>query len=265
MTDVALRSQQDSLTRLYSVGGECCGASVSVEAAFYVNGFALSAPHCASYVLRVFTMPTCVPGCTSGYRKSETARHFFCAPRDTDQRAAWDHAIPRADKKLSNTSRVCDVHFHEEDILKTFTHIINGKKVEIARGKWSVVEGCAPQIFPNLPAYLSKPTTRKRKLRDRSGTLSGISSAKKERLSPSTSPEEGEVSSDMPSTSGVISLQDIENVCLPAACWRKVVENGETGRFVAFFVLKEDKRALFVEKCVVVAEDMTITVSGRGR
>ncbi|KAH6941776.1 hypothetical protein HPB50_023582 [Hyalomma asiaticum] len=69
----------------------------------------------------------------------------------------------------------------------------------------------------------------------------------------------------MPSTSGVISLQDIENVCLPAACWRKVVENGETGRFVAFFVLKEDKRALFVEKCVVVAEDMTITVGGRGR
>ncbi|KAH6935928.1 hypothetical protein HPB50_011478 [Hyalomma asiaticum] len=220
VTDVALRSQQDSLTRLYSVGGECCGASVSVEAAFYVNGFALSAPYCASYVLRVFTMPTCcVPGCTSGYRKSETARHFFCAPRDTDQRAAWDHAIPRADKKLSNTSRVCDMHFHEKDILKTFTHIINGKKVEITRGKWNLVEGCVPQIFPNLPAYLSKPATRKQKLRDTSGTLSGISSAKKERLSPSTSPEEGE----------------------------------------------EDKRALFVERCVVVAEDMTITVSGRGR
>lgn len=38
-----------------------------------------------------------------------------------------------------------------------------------------------------------------------------------------------------------------ENVCLPAVCWRKVVENGKTGRSVAFFVLKEDKRTLFVD------------------
>lgn len=100
------------------------------------------------------------------------------------------------------------MHFHEEDILNTFTHVINGKKVEIARGKWSLVEGCVPKIFPNLPAYLLKPATKKRKLPDRSGTLSRISSAKKDRLSASTAPEESEVSSDVPSKSGVISLQD---------------------------------------------------------
>lgn len=67
------------------------------------------------------------------------------------------------------------------------------------------------------------------------------------------------------SLNGVISLQDIENNFSPAACWRKVVENDATGRFVAFLVLKEENKALFVEKCVVVTEDMSVTVSCRGR
>ncbi|KAH8027288.1 hypothetical protein HPB51_004115 [Rhipicephalus microplus] len=81
-------------------------------------------------------MPTCcVPGCTSGYRNdtSPSVRHFFSAPSDERLRAAWNRAIPRADKDLTTKSRVCSIHFHDQDIRKTYVHVINGETVEIPR------------------------------------------------------------------------------------------------------------------------------------
>ncbi|KAH7986334.1 hypothetical protein HPB52_025040 [Rhipicephalus sanguineus] len=62
-----------------------------------------------------------MPGCASGYRKdaSSSDRHFFYAPTDVSLRAAWNKAVPRAGKELTATSRVCDLHFHQQDILKT--------------------------------------------------------------------------------------------------------------------------------------------------
>ncbi|KAH6919924.1 hypothetical protein HPB50_029086 [Hyalomma asiaticum] len=113
-------------------------------------------------------MPTCyVPGCTSGYRKdaSSSDRHFFYAPSDLGLRSAWNRAIPRADKELTTKSRVCDLHFHEQDILKTYVHVIDGKTIEIPRGKWSLAKDAVAKVFPNLPAYLSKPPAKKRKPR----------------------------------------------------------------------------------------------------
>lgn len=62
-------------------------------------------------------MPTCcVPGCASGYRKdaSSSDRHFFYAPTDVSLRAAWNKAVPRADKEL--TAR-------EEELSKVISQI----------------------------------------------------------------------------------------------------------------------------------------------
>ncbi|KAH8036422.1 hypothetical protein HPB51_000405 [Rhipicephalus microplus] len=108
-------------------------------------------------------MPTCcVPGCTSGYRNdtSPSVRHFFSAPSDERLRAAWNRAIPRADKDLTTKSRVCSIHFHDQDIRKTYVRVINGETVEIPRGKWSLVEGALPKVFPNLPSYLQSQRRR---------------------------------------------------------------------------------------------------------
>ncbi|KAH7982633.1 hypothetical protein HPB52_006213 [Rhipicephalus sanguineus] len=116
-------------------------------------------------------MPTCcVPGCASGYRKdaSSSDRHFFYALTDVSLRAAWNKAVPRADKESTATSRVCDLHFHQKDILKTYVHVIDGKSVEIPRGKWSLAKDAVPKVFLNLPAYLSKPPEKKRKPRCKS-------------------------------------------------------------------------------------------------
>lgn len=104
----------------------------------------------------------CVLGCTSGYRNDvdSSARHF-CAPSNATLRSAWNRAIPRADRELSAKSKVCDLHFHEQDILKCYVHFINGQTVEVPRGKWTLAEGAVPKVFPNLPSYLSKPPEKK--------------------------------------------------------------------------------------------------------
>ncbi|KAH9377470.1 hypothetical protein HPB48_000687 [Haemaphysalis longicornis] len=102
-------------------------------------------------------MPTCfVSGCISS-NKSNTDRHFFSAPKDATVRSLWNKAIPRADKELSTKCKVCDCHFHEQDIDKGYVHTINGNTVQTPRGKWSLVDGAIPSVFPNLPSYLSKP------------------------------------------------------------------------------------------------------------
>ncbi|KAH7944217.1 hypothetical protein HPB52_017421 [Rhipicephalus sanguineus] len=62
-------------------------------------------------------MPTCcVPGCASGYRKdaSSSDRHFFYAPTDVSLRAAWNKAVPRADKELTD---------REEELSKVISQI----------------------------------------------------------------------------------------------------------------------------------------------
>ncbi|CAN7995555.1 unnamed protein product [Ixodes hexagonus] len=211
-------------------------------------------------------MPTCcVPGCTSGYRANKTSRHFFWALRDPVLRAAWDRAIPRLDRKLSDKSRVCDLHFHPEDILKTYTHIIDGKMVEIARGKWSLAEGSQPKVFPNLPTYLSKPPVKKRKLPDRERSRPETSDRKKDRTDLTRVSEECASNFDVPVTNDVPTMTDIEEVNLPSSSWRKMMQHDSTGSYVAFFELKAEKKVLLVEKCVIVGNDMSVTVSSRGR
>lgn len=211
-------------------------------------------------------MPTCcVAGCTSGYRANKTSRHSFWAPRDPDLRAAWDRAIPRRDRKLSDKSRLCDLHFQPEDILKTYTHIIDGKKGEIARGKWSLAEGSQPKVFPNLPTYLSKPPVKKRKLPDRERPRPDTSARKKDRTDLTRVSEECASNFDVPVTNDVPTMTDIEEVSLPSSSWRKMMQHDSTGSYVAFFELKAEEKVLLVEKCVIVGNDMSVTVSSRGR
>lgn len=63
-----------------------------------------------------------------------------------------------------NQSYVFNVHFYVEDITKTYTHFIEGEKVETERGKWSLVQGTVPKIFPDLPPYLSIPPAKKKEI-----------------------------------------------------------------------------------------------------
>src|ERR1700733_3004333 len=108
-------------------------------------------------------MPTCwAPGCTSGYRSNSDKRHFFKVPSDSEILAVWKRRIPR-DGNLLTKHSICDIHFEDQFILKKYTHIINGEKVEMDRGKWELTKDAVPTIYPNLPKYLSLKTPKSRK------------------------------------------------------------------------------------------------------
>lgn len=109
----------------------------------------------------------CVPGCTSGNRRDENIanRHFFYVPCDVTLRSAWNKAVARVDRRLTDKSRVCDLHFREQDILKTYVHVINGETVHIPRGKWCLAKDAVPKVFPNAAASCSKPPGKKRRSR----------------------------------------------------------------------------------------------------
>lgn len=64
------------------------------------------------------------------------------------------------DKKEDNAhvlhkSFVCDSHFSEEFIVKYDSFLIEGKRVEIPRDRWTLKSEAVPHIFPGLPKYLS--------------------------------------------------------------------------------------------------------------
>ena len=113
-------------------------------------------------------MPSCfVPGCKSGYEKSETVRRFFKPPNDKDTFLKWQKAIPRKDRVLSIKSYVCNNHFSDEMIIKSDKFVINDQEVELPRQNWRLKPKSVPHIFPNLPKYLTtqvkerKPVKRK--------------------------------------------------------------------------------------------------------
>lgn len=63
---------------------------------------------------------------------------------------------------MTKTCKVCDVHFQEADIVKTYKHVINGETVEIDRGIWALKSDVVPCLFPNLPSYLSSQRKKRR-------------------------------------------------------------------------------------------------------
>lgn len=65
---------------------------------------------------------------------------------------------------LKPIHRLCELHFEERYILKTYTHVINGQTVETPRGRWDLQNDAIPTLFPNIPKYLSSkaPASRVR-------------------------------------------------------------------------------------------------------
>ena len=107
-----------------------------------------------------------VPGCKSGYKTCSDKVSFFQPPSDPVLLSQWQRAIPRGDLVLTRKDRVCEKHFSPELIERKYTLNIGGQSVEIDRGKPRLSVEAVPHLFPNLPAYLSKPrTSNKRKKR----------------------------------------------------------------------------------------------------
>ncbi|XP_049522524.1 uncharacterized protein LOC125945020 [Dermacentor silvarum] len=120
----------------------------------------------------VLTMPssrssTCfVPGCKGGYRSCSEKLSVFKAPKDLSRREQWARNIKRADKELTRDSVVCERHFDESFIERTYRHVINGEVVEIPRDRPRLSDDAVPTLFPDAPKYFTKKAPVKRKDRN---------------------------------------------------------------------------------------------------
>ena len=92
-------------------------------------------------------MPTCfVSGCTSGCRGNSEKRKFF-KPDSESCTILWEKVIPH-DGNFTATSRVCDKHFHDDDIIKEefIINLPNGQKHVIETDRWILKPGSQPKF-----------------------------------------------------------------------------------------------------------------------
>lgn len=131
----------------------------------------------------------CVPGCKTGYKLKSCedskvknpraiSRHIF--PADVDLKRKWIRAIPRSTENQEPTknSRVCGLHFLEEDFIlysqdddMLKKEGLESKSLERRRLK----DNAIPSVFPNLPSYLTQE-----KAKERSSTTSSSSRFERE-------------------------------------------------------------------------------------
>lgn len=57
---------------------------------------------------------------------------------------------------------VCSRHFDQQ----IFKPVVNGENLEFERQLPSLTDDAVPPVFPDAPAYLTKPIPKKRKVRD---------------------------------------------------------------------------------------------------
>ncbi|XP_072142405.1 uncharacterized protein [Dermacentor andersoni] len=100
----------------------------------------------------------CAPNCKSNYDGGQSVRvHKF--PSDRATREAWTRAVPRKDFSPTKYTVLCEKHFLPSDYLKTtsYTDVKTGKVVEVAMKNMRLKKTVVPSLFPNCPAYLSRP------------------------------------------------------------------------------------------------------------
>ncbi|KAH7940094.1 hypothetical protein HPB52_021777 [Rhipicephalus sanguineus] len=107
-----------------------------------------------------------VQGCKSGYKSCKETRSLFRAPIEPERLAEWSRKIPRRDRPFDHACVVCERHFDERFIERTFRTKIKGEIVEIPRDRPLLTKDAVPTIFPEAPKYYTKKLPKKRKERN---------------------------------------------------------------------------------------------------
>nr|CAH7731460.1 unnamed protein product [Callosobruchus chinensis] len=112
----------------------------------------------------------CVPNCSGNYGYGDAPKvTVFSFPEDENLRKEWLQAIPRANFVPSNTSKVCELHFQEHEIIRDVEKLNKktGESSNIPLKRLRLKVGAIPSKFSNCPKYLSKPTCSVRKSRNK--------------------------------------------------------------------------------------------------
>lgn len=110
---------------------------------------------------------TCfVPLCRSGYRSNPEKVSMFAVPSDPVRLLEWERLIRREDRKLTPTCVICERHFEDSHVERTFKVTVDGIVNELARERPRLKPDAVPTVFDNYPRHLLPKKTSKRKVRN---------------------------------------------------------------------------------------------------
>ncbi|KAH8009882.1 hypothetical protein HPB51_021680 [Rhipicephalus microplus] len=104
-----------------------------------------------------------VPYCNTGYKSCKEKFSLFTPPHDQARLEAWRRAIPRKDRVLQRTHRVCEKHFAPHFILKMWSAKLNDHVLMSGNRRAGLSKDALPTIFEGAPSYLSKKMKTPRK------------------------------------------------------------------------------------------------------
>lgn len=123
-------------------------------------------------------------GCKSGYDSSRPAKSenisFFSYPRKNQELCdKWVKANPRQDFKVTNSSKLCSLHFHDSDFVEERRDSNNSRKHKKAAClntnkplRRYLKPDVVPSIFRNAPSYLSKSSSKRKRKTSKATTES---------------------------------------------------------------------------------------------
>ncbi|XP_077508835.1 uncharacterized protein LOC144120336 [Amblyomma americanum] len=177
-----------------------------------------------------------VPGCKSGYRSCPVKASLFRAPIAAARRELWARNIKRADKELTSDCVVCERHFEEKFIERTFRHVIGGKVVDIPRDRPHLKDDAAPTVFPDAPKYFTKKAPTKRK--ERNLCEQKAPSSKRRKLH---AVADAQLPTQQDADDSIVAVPDAQddsqeadlhyfcgNLYLPDGCWSKLRLSAES-------------------------------------
>ncbi|TGZ47804.1 Uncharacterized protein DBV15_12633, partial [Temnothorax longispinosus] len=93
-------------------------------------------------------MACCVKGCSSrGGRKGDKKKSLF-TPRTNDMFISWYNIMCTKNVQIKKSSRICELHFKSEDIIKKDAFLQkDGTVIYVKRQKPKLKEGAIPSIF----------------------------------------------------------------------------------------------------------------------
>ncbi|KAH9383528.1 hypothetical protein HPB48_025100 [Haemaphysalis longicornis] len=175
----------------------------------------------------------CVPRCRGNYKNGSKVR-IFRFPKDEELRQKWIRAIPRENYLPTENTRVCELHFHPEDITTetSYTDDSTGRTVTAPLPHARLLPGAIPSIFPDCPKYLT--SQRSAREAPEAKRLRLESSALQKALQQSAETFQHEVEEDR-----IQSLKDLADYvrCNSSAFWHAIEANE---RLILLHIVDED-------------------------
>ncbi|XP_012232074.1 uncharacterized protein [Linepithema humile] len=99
----------------------------------------------------------CVPNCNGNYKNGPKVA-MFSFPKNEEIKRKWLRAICRQNFCPTNSSKVCELHFHSHEIKRKTSHYdkANGKLLTAPLRYPHLIKDAVPSQLPNCPQYLTK-------------------------------------------------------------------------------------------------------------